>query len=418
MNAASPVVWRRIRHCRVCAGALSQVFCDLGAQPLSNSYVDPQHAPAVDPRVPLRAMVCEDCRLVQLDCIADAHSIFGDYAYLSSVSESWVRHAGAFCEKILQRARPEFVVELASNDGYLLQHFQAAGVRCLGVEPAANVAALAQRKGIDTLVRFFGKDVAAEIRRDHGSASLIVANNVLAHVPDVNDFLAGVALLLARDGVVSIECPALLELVRNVQFDTIYHEHYAYWSLHALERALARHGLAAFDVERLPTHGGSMRVYARHKGQEEAAPGLAAMRAAEADAGLAGEDFYARFAPRVDALAQRFIEYVEACRARGEIVAAYGAAAKGNTFLNRIGPAAAAIACVADANPLKIGKLLPGSRIPVVAPQELARLGPDVIVALPWNIADEIARVLRGLGLGGRRMATAVPYLKVSEIPR
>jgi SAM-dependent methyltransferase len=414
---ANSVSWRRISKCRACGGAMPDVFCDLGAQPLSNAYVDPQKAPVADPRIPLRAVVCEACRLVQLDTIADASSIFGDYAYLSSVSSSWVRHAAEFCRSVIARMQPEFVVELASNDGYLLQHFKEAGVRCLGVEPAANVAALAQAKGIDTLVRFFGAKTAADIVSEHGHASLIVANNVLAHVPDVNDFVAGMSTLLAPGGFVSIECPTLIELARNAQFDTIYHEHYAYWSLHALELTLARHGLAVVDVERLPTHGGSMRVTARHK-LEAGAPtkALVQMREDETAAGVARRDFYRGFGPRVTALLDGARAFLEERHAQGDVIAAYGAAAKGNTFLNALGPAARCITCVADANSLKAGKLLPGTRIPVVTPQQMAELRPDVVLLLAWNLAEEIAPALARLGLAGRRMATAVPHLVVREI--
>lgn len=414
---ASPVSWRRITQCRACGGDLSQIFCDLGAQPLANSYVDPQHAPSADPRIPLRAAVCEACRLVQLDTIADASSIFGDYAYLSSVSASWVRHAGAFCRMAMSRMRPEFVVEIASNDGYLLQHFKAVGVRCLGVEPAANVATLAQSRGIDTLVRFFGAQAAADIMREHGRASLVVANNVLAHVPDVNDFVAGMKVLLAPGGYISIECPTLIELARQAQFDTIYHEHYAYWSLRALERILARHDLVVVDVERLTTHGGSMRVFARHA--EEASsptPALIQMRDDETAAGIAGRAFYEGFGPRVTTILDDTRAFLERCRAQGVVVAAYGAAAKGNTFLNALGDAARMIVCVADANPLKSGKLLPGSRIPVVTPQQMADIRPDIVLLLAWNLADEIAPALAALGLAGARIVTAVPRLQMREI--
>lgn len=414
---ALPVAWRRITRCRACNGALADTFCDLGAQPLANAYVDPRNAPACDPRIPLRAVVCAECRLVQLDTVADATSIFSDYAYLSSVSASWVGHAAAFCRRTMMTMNPDFVVELASNDGYLLQHFRAAGVRCLGVEPAANIAALAEAKGVETLVRFFGVGAAHDIARDHGRASLIVANNVLAHVPDVNDFVAGIAALLAPGGYVSIECPTLLELARNVQFDTIYHEHYACWSLHALERLLARHGLAVSDLEPLPTHGGSIRVTARHAAEVTGStPALANMRQAERRAGLAEPGFYKGFGPQVAALLAETRSFLEQCRAQGLVVAAYGAAAKGNTFLNALGAAASSITCVGDASPLKAGKLLPGTRIPIVTPAQMAGRRPDVVLLLAWNLADEIAPALASLGLTGKRMATAVPRLIIREI--
>jgi SAM-dependent methyltransferase len=417
MSGVSPITWRRVTQCRACGGALNDMFCDLGAQPLANAYVDPKSAPESDQRLPLRALVCDACKLVQLDTIADAVSIFVDYAYLSSVSESWVRHAADFCRQAQARMKPDFVVELASNDGYLLQHFKAAGVRCLGVEPAANVAEIARARGVDTLVRFFGIEAARDIARDHGQAALIVANNVLAHVPDVNDFVAGIALLLAPGGHVSIECPTLLELARQAQFDTIYHEHYAYWSLHALEHFLSRHGLVVVDAQRLLTHGGSMRVTARHK-RDATAPtaGLVSMRQSEAEAGVRAAAFYAGFGPRVSAILDETRAFLNERQARGDVIVAYGAAAKGNTFLNALGDAASTIACVGDANPLKAGKLLPGTRLPIVTPQQMAARRPDVILLLAWNLATEIEAVLAGLGLAGRQMATAVPRLVLREI--
>lgn len=408
--------YTRIEACRVCGGALSLVFCDLDAQPLANSYIDPARADAPEPRIPLRAVVCEECRLVQLDCLAQAHEIFSDYAYLSSVSASWVEHARAFCDAMTARRKPDFVVELASNDGYLLQHFNAAGVRALGVEPAANVAALARQKGVDTLVRFFGRAAAQDILRDHGAADLIVANNVLAHVPDVNDFVAGMAILLAPDGRISIECPHLVSMVEHAQFDTIYHEHYAYWSLLAMERLLARHGLAAVDVETLPTHGGSLRVFAAHADRAESSGALEAMRAKEAALGLDGDAYYRGFERRVSRIVADVEIFLHDCQNEGLRVAGYGAAAKGNTFLNRLGAAASVVECVADANPLKQGKLLPGTRIPIVSPEELAARAPDVILALPWNLAGEIAVALERLGLSGRGMATAIPDLRIVRI--
>jgi SAM-dependent methyltransferase len=417
MSGAAPIAWQRVTQCRACGGTLNVMFCDLGTQPLANAYVNPQSAPESDQRLPLRAWVCDACQLVQLDTIADAGAIFVDYAYLSSVSESWVRHAADFCRQAQAQMKPDFVVEIASNDGYLLQHFRAAGVRCLGVEPAANVAEIARARGIDTMVRFFGVEAARDIARDHGQAALIVANNVLAHVPDVNDFVAGIAVLLAPGGHVSIECPTVLELARQAQFDTIYHEHYAYWSLHALEKFLGRHGLAVVDAQPLPTHGGSMRVTVRHACDTSGPmPGLVSMRRSEAEAGISGPAFYAGFGPRVSAILDETRAFLNECHARGDVIVAYGAAAKGNTFLNALGEAASTIACVGDANPLKAGKLLPGTRLPIVTPQQMAARKPDVVLLLAWNLATEINSVLAGLGLAGRQMATAVPCLVLREI--
>ncbi len=410
--------WRQITQCRVCSGTLALPFCDLGEQPLANSYLEPAQASEPELRIRLRAMVCDTCRLVQLDHLAHAGSIFSDYAYLSSMSESWVQHAADFCSTILRKRVPDFVVELASNDGYLLQHFQSVGIRCLGIEPAANVAALARDKGIETLVRFFGVQTAGEVVSDFGKADLLIANNVLAHVPDINDFVAGMKRLLAPGGLISIETPHLVSLVQDVQFDTIYHEHYAYWSLHAVEQLFARHGLAVVDVERLRTHGGSLRISATHADEVQGPSDmLRIIRAQELALGVHSDIFYRGFEPLVSQIIVGFETFLAQCEARGESVAAYGAAAKGNTFLNRLGARAGAITCVADVNRLKIGRLLPGTHIPIVSPEALAARKPDYIVVLPWNLADEIRAVLSRLGLRGSRMVTAIPQLVISEIP-
>lgn len=402
---------RPVLACRACGGALGTVFCDLGSMPVANSYVPPDRADVVEPRFPLRAVVCDSCRLVQLDTVVDAAGIFTDYAYFSSASTSWVAHAARFCAGMTARLAlgpDSLVVEVASNDGYLLRHFVAAGIPCLGVEPAANVAAVAQAAGVPTEVRFFGRAAADAIVATRGRhADLVVANNVIAHVPDLDDFLGGLARLIGPAGVLSIEAPHLVALVDGVQFDTIYHEHYAYWSLHALERALARHGLAAFDLEPLPTHGGSLRVLAR-MGAADATPALRAVRAAERARGVADAGFYRGFAERVRGVVVELRAWLAAARAEGRRVGAYGAAAKGNTLLNTAGITAADILAVADRSPAKQGRLLPGSRIPVVTPEALLRLAPDDILILPWNIADEVTVQLRAAGYTGR-LVTAVP---------
>ncbi|MBF9232926.1 class I SAM-dependent methyltransferase [Microvirga alba] len=410
---------RAITSCRACSGALSIPFCDLGAQPVANSYVAMEERDRPDPVFPLNVRVCERCKLAQLDHVVDAGAIFSDYAYLSSVSAGWLAHARAFSETMIQRLgldAESFVVEVASNDGYLLRNFVAAGIPCLGIEPAANVAAIAVAAGIPTETRFFGREAAAAILRERNRApDLIIANNVLAHVPDVEDFVAGLSLLAGDHGIVSIEAPHLVRLVENVQFDTIYHEHYAYWSLLAAERVLNRHGLAIVDVERLPTHGGSLRLFARRaESSLHPSPMLEAIRAEEAAAGLDSPSFYDGFEPRVRAVLDAFRTYLDESRAAGRKVAAYGAAAKGNTFLNAVGATADDIALVADANPLKQGRLLPGSRIPIVSPDALLAAQPDDIVILPWNIAPEIMRNLSAKGWKGR-FVTAIPSLSIHE---
>lgn len=405
---AEPVV-----ACRACGGRLGATFCDLGVQPVANSYIPPAQAAAPEPRFPLRAAVCQDCRLVQLDTVVDAEGIFSDYAYFSSASASWLDHAAGFAQAMTARlglGGGSFVVEVASNDGYLLRNFVASGIRCLGIEPAANVAQVARERGVPTESVFLGEATAREVVARHGHADLVAANNVFAHVPAINDFTAGLAALAGPRGVVSIEQPHLLRMVDGVQFDTIYHEHYAYWSLLAMERILARHGLRVFDVERLPTHGGSIRVLSS-AADRGASPALAEVRAEEAARGLAQDAFYDGFETRVRTTLDEFRAWLAEARRAGRRIGAYGAAAKGNTFLNAAGVTAADIVAVADRSPAKQGRLLPGSRIPVVTPEALLAMPLDDILVLPWNIGAEIAAQLRAGGFRGR-ILTAVPGMR------
>lgn len=405
---------RPVTACRACGGTFGAVFCDLGTMTVANSYVPPDLADAPEPAFPLRAVVCRDCRLVQLDTAVDETGIFTDYAYFSSASSTWLGHAAQFATAIAARlglGPASFVVEVASNDGYLLKNFVAAGIPCLGVEPAANVAAVARAAGVPTEARFFGRAAAADILAARGGrpADLVVANNVLAHVPDLDDFIGGLARLVGPQGVVSIEAPHLLALVDGVQFDTIYHEHYANWSLLAMERALARHGLTVFDVERLPTHGGSLRVLAAGRADLPSAA-LVALRAEEASRGIDTDAFYEGFDARVRLVVAGLRGWLAESRARGLRIGAYGAAAKGNTLLNAAGVTARDILAVADLSPAKQGRLLPGSHIPVVTPQALLALAPDAVLILPWNIAAEITAQLRAAGYGGD-LVTAVPAI-------
>lgn len=399
-----------VAACRACGGRLGATFCDLGVQPVANSYIPPEQAAALEPRFPLRAVVCADCRLVQLDTVVDAEGIFSDYAYFSSASASWLDHAAGFARAMTDRlglGAGSFVVEVASNDGYLLRNFVASGIGCLGIEPAANVAEVARGRGVPTESVFLGEATARAVVARHGHADLVVANNVFAHVPAINDFTAGLAVLAGPRGVVSIEQPHLLRMVDGVQFDTIYHEHYAYWSLLAMERILARHGLRVFDVERLPTHGGSIRALSSAADRGVSAA-LADVRAEEAARGLQDDDFYDGFEMRARATLDEFRAWLAEARGAGRRIGAYGAAAKGNTFLNAAGVTAADIVAVADRSPAKQGRLLPGSRIPVVTPDALLAMPLDDILVLPWNIGAEIAAQLRAGGFRGR-ILTAVP---------
>jgi len=401
---------RAVTACRACGGRLGATFCDLGVHPVSNSYIAPERAAEPEPRFPLRAVVCAECRLVQLDTVVDAEEIFSDYAYFSSASSSFLDHAARYAREMTARfalRHDSFVVEVASNDGYLLRNFVAAGIPCLGIEPAANIAAVARDAGVPTDSRFFGEAVAKDIVAQHRHADLVAANNVLAHVPDVNDFVAGLAVLAGARGVVTIEAPHLVRLVEGVQFDTIYHEHYAYWSLLPMARLLARHGLRVFDVERLAVHGGSLRLFASAAGHPASAA-LRAVEAEEASLGLAGDAYYQGFDARARATLAEFTAWLRAARDAGRRIGAYGAAAKGNTFLNAAGVTAADIVAVADRSLAKQGRLLPGSRIPVVTPEALLAMPLDDILVLPWNIGAEIAGQLRAAGFRGRLLA-AVP---------
>ncbi len=405
--------------CRYCAAPLTLTLVDLGATPLANSYLPPDpQALAAERSFPLRVMVCRDCRLVQTTETVPADAIFGhDYAYLSSYSAGWVAHAKRYAEAMTARfglTARSLVAEVASNDGYLLQHFVAAGIPVLGIEPAGHAASLAEARGVPTRVAFFGRALGRGLAAEGRRADLIAANNVLAHVPDISDFAAGFAAFLAPQGVATFEFPHLLNLLRQVQFDTIYHEHYSYLSLLFVERLLGGVGLRVFDVEELPTHGGSLRVFACHREAAHAeAPGLAKLRADEAAAGLDGDAAYAAFAPRVRAVCEGFMAFLDRAAAEGATVAGYGAAAKGNTFLNVCGVAADRIAFVVDRNPEKQGRLLPGSHIPVLAPQALYDRRPGYVVILPWNLAPEVSAEHAGIAEWGGRFVTAVPELRV-----
>jgi len=398
-----------ISACRACGAPLGAVFCDLGRQPVANSYLPDLSLAAEEPRFPLCARVCTGCALVQLDTVVDAAGIFTDYAYFSSASDSWLAHAAAFTNAITARlglTRGSFVVEVASNDGYLLRNLVAAGIPCLGIEPAANVAAVAVAAGVPTEARFFGLATAQDIVAARGHADLVVANNVLAHVPDINDFAAGLAHLAGLGGTVSIEAPHLLALVDGVQFDTIYHEHYAYWSLSSMAALFARHGLGIASVEKLATHGGSLRVLARAGAlPDDAAAEVLAEEAAR------GPELFQGFQPRVTEVLEGLRAWLAEQRAAGRRVAAYGAAAKGNTLLNAAGVTAADILAVADRSPAKQGRLLPGSHIPVVTPEALLALAPDDILILPWNIGAEVTAQLRRAGFAGG-LFTAVPAMR------
>ena len=404
-------------QCRFCAAPVTQSFADLGMSPLSNAFVAPERAGAMEPFYPLHARVCDACHLVQLEAFETPEQIFGDYLYFSSYAESWLRHAEAYAAEMVARfglGAASQVVEVASNDGYLLQYFAARGVPVLGVEPAANVAAVAREKGIPTEVAFFGVATAQRLKAAGVAPQLMAANNVLAHVPELNDFVAGFAVLLAPGGVLTVEFPHLLRLMQQNQFDTIYHEHFSYFSLLTVQRIFAAHGLRVFDVQQLPTHGGSLRVFVT---QGDAAhpetPAVAALLAEERAAGLAGRAAYDAFAEQVvDTKAALMAFCVEARRA-GKTILGYGAPAKGNTLLNYCGIGPEFIAFTVDRSPHKQGLLLPGTRIPIRAPEALLEARPDYVLILPWNLREEIATQMAAVRDWGGRFVVPIPSVQV-----
>ena len=403
--------------CRACGAPLTETFVDLGATPLANSYLAPADADLMEPHYPLHARVCGSCLLVQLPAVQTAEAIFSDYAYFSSYSDSWVEHARRYVTAIVPALahRPDSrVVEIASNDGYQLRHQVAAGIGVLGVEPAANVAAAAIAAGVDTEIAFFGRAYAEGLVERRGRADLIVANNVLAHVPDLNDFVAGIAVLLAPAGRVTVEAPHLLRLIRQRQFDTIYHEHFSYLSLLATSAAVARHGLEVVDVEELPTHGGSLRYHLAHAAAGIApGPRVQQVLDDERAAGLDRVAGYGGFAEACADVKTGLLEFLIDARRAGRTVAAYGAPAKGNTLLSYCGVGPELVAYTVDRSPAKQGRLLPGSRIPVHAPERLRSDRPDDILILPWNLRDEIAAQLADVVDLGSRLVVAVPELEV-----
>ncbi|MDQ0393105.1 class I SAM-dependent methyltransferase [Labrys monachus] len=405
-----------VPNCRFCATPLTVTLCDLGAMPLANDYRLPDEK-SPERSFPLHARVCPSCFLVQVDDSVPPDAIFSDYAYFSSYSDSWVAHARRYAEAMVARfglGPQSLVVEIASNDGYLLQHFKAAGIPVLGVEPAANVAETARAKGIETEVAFFGVETARRLAAGGKRADLMAANNVLAHVPDIRDFVGGFAVLLKPEGVVTFEFPHVLNLIEKVQFDTIYHEHFSYLSLVTVEKVFAAVGLEAIDVEELPTHGGSLRLFAAPAGSGRVpSPRLGALRAKEHAAGLDTLAGYEGFAAKVAEVKRGFLAFLAEAKAAGRKIAAYGAAAKGNTFLNFCGATPDDIVAVFDRSLAKQGRLLPGSGIPILPPESIPDVAPDYLVILPWNIAEEVMAQARELMAPEARFVVAVPQIKI-----
>lgn len=405
-------------QCRHCAAPVTLPMADLGTAPPSNAYLREPALHAPERWYPLRVLVCENCWLVQTEDFAAADALFdADYAYFSSFSSSWLAHAQAYVQEMAERlalGAHSQVVEVAANDGYLLQYVAARDIPCLGVEPTASTAAAARARGIEVVERFFGVALARELVAQGRAADLTAANNVLAHVPDINDFVAGFAVLLKPQGVATFEFPHLLQLVQQCQFDTLYHEHFSYLSLTAVQRIFAANGLTVTDVQELPTHGGSLRVFAQ---RSDAAPAVHArvgeLLARETAAGVSSAAFYAGLQDEALRIKRELLAFLLDCHARGLKVGAYGAAAKGNTLLNFAGVRADLLPYVVDLNPAKQGQFLPGSRIPIVDEAHLRAHRPDRVLILPWNLREEVTAQLDYVRAWGGQFAVAVPRLEV-----
>ena len=403
--------------CRFCRAPLQHVVVDLGMSPLCESYVSPEKLNEMEPFYPLVVFVCDRCWLVQLDQYVSPEEIFSEYAYFSSYADSWVAHAERYTEMIIERLGlgPEhFVVEVASNDGYLLQHFVRRGIPVLGVEPAANVARAAIERGVPTEVCFFGAGTAGDLAARHGQADLLIGNNVLAQVPDTNDFVAGLAQVLKPQGVITMEFPHLRCLINENQFDTIYHEHFCYFSLVVVESIFAAHGLRIFDVEQLPTHGGSLRIYACHReAPYQPHERLRKLRRLEIDEGFTTLDRYRTFAEQVMHTKRRLLDFLIRAKDDGKTVVGYGAPGKGNTLLNYCGIRTDFLAYTVDRNPYKQGKFLPGTRIPIHHPDMIRQTRPDYVLILPWNFKDEIMSQLGYIRQWGGRFVVPIPEVTV-----
>ena len=405
-------------YCRACDAPLTRTFADLGLSPLSNAFIARDQANVGEVFFPLHAFVCDACFLVQLAEYEQPANIFNnDYAYFSSFSQSWLDHAARYSEAMIERFRlgsGAHVAEVASNDGYLLQYFLHRDMTVTGIEPAGNCAAAARHKGVHTEVKFFGAESGRQIRDDRGAADLIAANNVLAHVPKIHDFVAGFRELMKPEGVTTFEFPHLMRLIEFNQFDTIYHEHFSYLALGSLRQVFAKQGLRMFDVEEWPTHGGSLRLFVCHSNAAHAdRPTVAAMLSKEKAAGLEDLATYENFGANVVKIKDAVLTFLVEAHRAGETVAAYGAAAKGNTMINYCGVGPDHIAFVVDRNPTKQGRLMPGSRIPVYDVTAVSRHSPDYLIILPWNLRDEIVEQMSEIRSWGGRFVTAIPRLDI-----
>jgi SAM-dependent methyltransferase len=406
--------------CRSCGSSLPEPFLDLGMIPLVNSYRKPSELRAAETFYPLRVHLCDECQLAQLPEVLTPEEMFGDYTYFSSYSDSWLQHAADYCGEMVRRRGingQHLVVEIASNDGYLLQHFAGRSIPVLGIEPAANVAAAAEEKGIPTITRFFGEETARHLASEGKTADLVIANNVLGHVPQLNDFARGLKILLRPEGLITIEVPHLLRLMAEKQFDTIYHEHLSYFSLHSVERLFAAHDLTVFDVDRIPTHGGSLRLHVGHSRERASAesPHLESVRRLEVEAGLTDPERYASFAGEVEEAKRRLLEFRTELKRQGKSIAGYGAPAKAAVLLNYCGVRSDFIEYTVDRSPHKQGHFLPGTFIPIHHPDRIRETRPDYLLILPWNLKDEIMEQMSVIRDWGGRFLVPVPEVRVHD---
>jgi 2-polyprenyl-3-methyl-5-hydroxy-6-metoxy-1,4-benzoquinol methylase len=404
-------------YCRFSGQPLHHTFVDLGMSPLANSYLTAEHLNQAEKFYPLHAYISEDTLLVQLEQFETPDHIFSDYAYFSSYSESWLRHAAAYTDLMVETFgfnQDHQVVEIASNDGYLLQYFVQKGIPVLGIEPAANIAEVAKAKGIPSITKFFGVQTAKELVVQGIQADLLLGNNVLAHVPDLNDFVAGMKIVLKPSGIITMEFPHVLQLIQGSQFDTIYHEHFSYFSFLAIEKIFAAHGLSLFDVEELSTHGGSLRIYAQHQGAEKpVSERLIALRAKEAAFGLDKLETYTQFGEQVRETKHKLLSFMLNAKQEGKSIVGYGAPAKGNTLLNYCGIGRDFIDYTVDLNPYKQNMFLPGTHIPIFAPDKVRETQPDYVLILPWNLKEEIMQQMSFIEEWGGKFVVPVPEVRV-----
>ncbi len=411
-------------NCRFCGSILNQTFADLGMSPIANDYLNRVQVQRAEKFYPLHTYVCSSCFLVQLEEFESPDHIFGDgdYAYFSSYSESWLRHAKAYTDLMVERFgfnSDHQVIEIASNDGYLLQYFHEKGIPVLGIEPAANTAKVAIEKGIPSISKFFGVQTAQELVELGSQADLLLGNNVLAHVPDLNDFVAGIKIVLKPKGILTMEFPHLYQIMEQNQFDTIYHEHFSYFSFLTVEKIFASHGLTLFDVEELSTHGGSLRIYGKHT--ENAEPAISGrvtqLKSKEIDLGLDRIETYISFGEKVKETKRKLLNFLLTAKAEGKSIAGYGAPAKGNTLFNYCGIGRDFIDYTVDRNPHKQGLFLPGTHIPILSPDEISETKPDYLLILPWNLKEEIMEQMAFIGEWGGQFVVPVPTVLVYAAP-